>query len=65
MIVLLQLTSLHLSLQEIHHDKIEEIIHISNSLKCFSFNVTYSPVHCGITHNEGADRLAKTGVQAA
>ena len=50
--------------QEIHHDKIEEIIRISNSLKCF-FNVTYSPAHCGITQNEEADRLGKVGAQAA
>ena len=26
--------------REIHHDKIDEIIRISNSLKCFSFNIT-------------------------
>ena len=38
-----------LSPQEICHNKIEEIIRISDSLKCFSFNVTYSPAHCGIT----------------
>ena len=38
--------------QEIHHDKIEEIIRISNSLKCFSFNLTYSPLHCGITQKK-------------
>ena len=49
--------------QEINHDKIEEIIRINNSLKCFSFNVTYSPAHCGITQNEEADRLAKVGAQ--
>ena len=40
-------------------------IHIRNSLKCFSFNGTYSPVHCGITKNEEADRLAKVGAQMA
>ena len=34
-----------MSPQEINHGKIEEIIHISNSLKCFSLNVTYSPAH--------------------
>ena len=51
--------------QEIHHDKIEEIICISNSLKCFSFNITYSPAHCGITQNEEAGRLAKVGAKAA
>ena len=49
--------------QEINHDKIEEIIRINNSLKCFSFNITYSPAHCGITQNEEADRLAKVGAQ--
>ena len=54
-----------LSPQEIHRDKIEEIICISNSLKCFSFNVTYSPAHCGITQNEETDRLAKVGAQAS
>ena len=59
MIVLLQLIPLY------HHDKTEEIICISNSLKCFSFNITYSPPHCGITQNEEADRLAKVGTQAA
>ena len=42
------------SLQELHHDKIEEIIRISNSLKCFSFSTTYYPAHCGITQNEEA-----------
>ena len=46
-----------------HHDKIEEIIHISNLLNCFSCNITYCPAHCGITQNEEADRLAKVGVQ--
>ena len=51
--------------QEINHDKIEEIIRINNSLKCFSFNITYSPAHCGITQNEEADRLAKVGAKAA
>ena len=54
-----------LSPQEIHHGKIEEIIHISNSLKCFSFNVKYSPAHCSINQNEQADRLAKVGAQTA
>ena len=54
-----------LSPQEIYHDKIEEIIHISNSLKCFSFNVTYSLAHSDITQNEEADRLTKVGAQAA
>ena len=48
-----------MSSQEIPHDKIEEIIHTSNSLNCFSFNVTYSTAHCGISQNEEADRLAK------
>ena len=52
-----------LSPEEIHHDKIDKIIDISNSLNCFSFNVTYSPAHCGITQNEEADRLAKVGAQ--
>ena len=51
--------------QEIHYDKIEGIIRISNSLKCFSFNVTYSPTHCGKTQNEEGDRLVKVGAQAA
>ena len=41
--------------QEIHHDKTEEIICTTNLLKCFSFNITYSPAHCGITQNEEAD----------
>ena len=54
-----------LSPQEIHHDKIDEIIHISNSLKYFFFNVTYSPAYCGTTQNEEADRLAKVGAQDA
>ena len=54
-----------LSPQEIHNDKIEEIIHISTLLKCFSLNVTYSPAHCGITQYEEADRLAKVGAQTA
>ena len=44
--------------EEIIHNKKEEIIHISNLLKCFSFNF-------GITQNEEADRLAKLGAQAA
>ena len=48
-----------LSPQEIRHGKIEEIIHISNSLKFFSFNVKYSLAHCGINQNEQADILAK------
>ena len=51
--------------KEIHRDKTEEIIRISNSLKYFSFNIKYSPAHCGITQNEKADRLAKVGAQAA
>ena len=49
-----------LSPQEIHGN-IEEITHISNSLKCFSVNVTYSQAHCGVTQNEEAARLAKAG----
>ena len=54
-----------LSPQETHHDKIEEIIRISNSLKWFSFNETYFPAECEITENEEVDRLAKVGAQAA
>ena len=58
--------SIHLCLhKKYHHNKIEEIIHISTSLKCFSINVTYSPAKSGITQNEEADRLAKVGVEAA
>ena len=34
-----------LSPQEINHGKLEEIIHISNSVKCFSLKVTYPPAH--------------------
>ena len=51
--------------REIHHDKVQEIIRISNSLKCFSFGITCSPAHCGITQNEEVDRLTKAGAQAA
>ena len=47
-----------LSPQETHHDKMEEMIHISNLLICFSFNMTYSPGHCSITQNKEAHRLA-------
>ena len=54
-----------LSPQEIYHYKLEEIMHICNWHNFFSFNVTYSPAHCGITQNEEADRLAKVGTQAA
>ena len=61
-IVLLQLTPLSFSSEEIHPNR---GIRTSNSLKCLSFNVTYSPAHCGITQNEEADRLAKVGAQAA
>ena len=43
-----------LSPQEILHDRMEEIKY-SNLLKCFFFDVTYSPAHCGITQNEEAD----------
>ena len=67
MIVLLQLIPLYTSLssQEIYYDKIGEVIHISNSLNCFSFNVTYSPAQCGITQSKEADILAKVGAQTA
>ena len=54
-IVAINATSL--SPQEIHQIKIEEIISISNSLKCFSFNVTHSPAHCSIPQKEEAGRL--------
>ena len=54
----------YLSLQEIHHDKMEDIIW-SNLPKCFSFSITCSATHCSITQNEEANRLAKPGVQAA
>ena len=50
-----------LSPQEMYHDKIDEIMHISSSLKYFSFNVTYSPAHCGTTQNEEEHRLPKVG----
>ena len=62
-IVAINATSL--SPQEIHQIKIEEIISISNSLKCFSFNVTHSPAHCSIPRKEEAGRLAKVGMWAA
>ena len=51
--------------QDLHHNIIEEIKYISDSIEPITIIATYLPAHCGIVHNEEADRLVKIGAKYA
>ena len=51
--------------QDLHHNLIEEIKYISDSIEPVTIIATYLPAHCGIVHNEESDRLVKIGAKYA